>query len=182
MINLKAFIFGVAVFILTLFVTVYGVNSIYSKPIYEDFCPNSIMEVNVMNESVCFENGGKWTPYQTFKACEAGEVCGSCDVDYSCREAYDLASERYSMNLFLISIPLGILILFFGFYFFKVDFVSVGLMAGGVGTLLRGIGTYWKYSEDWIRFLISLFGLLVILYFSYRFQGRIQDNKHIKRK
>lgn len=167
--NFKEIIVAIAIFVLTLFVSMYGVNSLYSEPVYEDFCSNSILYVEDMNESVCFENGGKWNSYP--KKVE-GESNGWCDQDYSCRSAYDLAKERYSMNLFLISIPLGVLILFLGFYFFNVEAVGLGLMIGGVGTMLRGIGSYWRYSEDWLRFLVSLVALLIVIYFSYRFRDR----------
>lgn len=169
--NLRGIVLGIAIFVLTLFVTVYGVNAVYSEPYYEDFCPNSYLDVSEMNEEVCFENGGKWI--------EGGS--GYCDSDYVCRESYELAKERHSMNVFLISLPLGILILLGGFYFFKLDSVGVGLMLGGVGTMLRGIGSYWRYTEDWLRFMISLFGLVIVIYFTYRFDKKF-SKKDKKKK
>lgn len=171
MINLKGLVFGIAVFVLTLFVSIYGVDTIYDKPEYEDFCPNSYWDVPEMNESVCFDNGGKWQNYE--RKVPDGEP-GYCDRDYMCREAYELKQERYSMNLFLVSVPLGILILIGGFYFFSLEAIGLGIMAGGVGTMLRGVGTYWRYSEDWLRFLISLVGLVVVIYFSYRFRDKFE--------
>lgn len=177
--NFRGFVIGIAVFILTLFVTTYGVNMFYSEPLYEDFCPNSIWQIDEVNESVCFENGGKWNFYG-----EKTQVnsTGWCDHDYSCREAYDLANERHSTNIFLISVPLGILLLLGGFYFFSLESIGVGLMLGGVGTMLRGIGSYWRYSEDWVRFLVSLVGLVIVIFFSYRFSDKFEKKDHNKSK
>jgi hypothetical protein len=179
--NLKEIIFGVAVLVLTLFVTTYGVNMFFSEPLYEDVCSPSLWEVEVLNETTCFELGGKWME---------GDIRGSgpqylegyCDKDFSCRESYNLRLERYHMNIFLIAVPLGILLILFGAYFFSLDAVSVGIMAGGVGTILRGVGSYWRYSEDWMRFLISFAGLVVLIYFVYRFQKKIGSNKKARKK
>ena len=176
--NLRGVVFGIAIFVLTLFVTTYGLNTIYPKPLYEDYCPNVFWDIPEMNEEVCFEHGGKWDNYD--RTIE-GNVTGYCDKDYTCREAYDLDSERRSMNVFLVAIPLGILILLGGFYFFSLEAVGVGLMLGGIGTMLRGIGSYWRYSEDWLRFLISLIGLVIVIYFSYRFGEKLGGKKGRKK-
>jgi hypothetical protein len=175
--NLREIILGVTVFVLTLFVTIYGVNMLFSEPIYEDYCGSALWKVSEINESVCFELGGKWNPTNA----PNGELTGFCDQDFNCRQNYDLAKERYSMNLFLIAVPFGILLILFGAYFFSLNAVGVGIMAGGVGTILRGVGSYWRYSEDWIRFLISLFGLIVVIYFSYNFSEKLNFTKNFTR-
>lgn len=172
--NFKGFVVGVAVLVLTMFVTMYGLNMIYSEPQYEDFCSNSIWDVVEYNETLCFENGGKWSEYPQKVE---GEAFGWCERDYTCRSAYELSLERYHANIFLIAVPVGIIILLVGFYFFSLEAVGVGLMFGGVGTMLRGIGSYWRYSEDWVRFLVSLMGLVVVIYFSYRFSEKFEKKK-----
>jgi hypothetical protein len=43
--NLRGIVFGIVIFILTLFVTTHGINTIYSQPQYEDFCLHSYLEV-----------------------------------------------------------------------------------------------------------------------------------------
>lgn len=176
--NLKGILIGIAILVLTMFVTTYGVDMIFEKPVYEDFCPVSIWKVVEMNESTCFDGGGKWIPTP---AMPEGDRVGYCEQDYRCSEAYDLAKERHSMNIFLITIPLGILILLVGFFFFRLEIVGVGIMAGGIGTLLRGIGSYWRYTEDWLRFSISLIGLIIVIIASYKFNKKF-ENKSKKRK
>jgi len=178
--NIRAVILGIAIFILAMFVTTYGVDTFYSEPQYDDFCSNTLWEVPVMDESTCFENGGKWTDYNNPKALEDSDK-GYCEKDFTCRKGYNLAQERYSMNIFLLAIPLGILVLFLGFYFFNLEPVGVGIMGAGVGTLLRGISNYWRYSEDWLRFIISLAGLLIVIFFSYKYSSKF-DSKPKKKK
>ncbi|MDA3836141.1 MAG: hypothetical protein PF542_00810 [Nanoarchaeota archaeon] len=184
--NLRGLILGIAIFVLTLFVTSYGVNTVYPSVAYDDFCSNTYWEVAEMNESVCFDNGGKWNDYGAtpvkVDTIERPLETGYCDKDYLCREAYELANERQAMNVFLIAVPLGILILLGGFYFFTLETVGVGLMAGGVGTMLRGISSYWQYSSDAVRFLVSLAGLIVVIYFSYRFGNKIENKKSVGKK
>lgn len=179
--NLREIILGVAVIILTMFVTTYGVNMFYNEPVYEDYCPSTLWQVNVMNETQCFDLGGKWAP-QPIKCITEPCPQGYCENDFNCRQNYELANERYSMNIFLIAVPLGILLILFGAYFFSLNAVGIGIMTGGVGTLLRGVGSYWRYSEDWIRFLISLVGLGIVIYFSYRFKEMFGLSSHDSKK
>ena len=167
--NLRSVILGGAIFILTLAVSIYGTNILFSEPQYEDFCPNTLWEANPLNESACFDLGGNWVYYDYVKSINQ---TGYCDKDYSCRQAYELANERHSMNVFLVSIIFGTLLLLGGFYFFSLESVGVGIMLGGVGTLIRGVSSYWRYSEDWLRFLISLFSLAIVVYFSYKFSNK----------
>ncbi|MFH1311048.1 MAG: hypothetical protein ABIH65_01440 [Nanoarchaeota archaeon] len=38
--NLKNVLLAIAIIILTIFVTFYGINTLFPKPDYEDFCGN----------------------------------------------------------------------------------------------------------------------------------------------
>ena len=175
--NLKEVILGIAVLVLTIFVTTYGVNTFFSEPQYDDFCPPSLWnDGKILNETECFEMGGKWTA-QDIECIRAPCPQGYCDQDYGCREGYELSLERYHMNVFLIAVPLGILLIILGAYLFSLEAVSLGIMAGGVGTILRGVGGYWRYSEDWVRFLISLLGLVILIYFMYKFREKINKKR-----
>ncbi|MDP3965999.1 MAG: hypothetical protein Q8Q04_00525 [archaeon] len=181
--NLKEIVLGIAILVLTIFVTTYGVNMIFSEPQYESICSPTLWEVEALNETSCFEMGGKWID-QNIECIKAPCPQGYCDKEFSCRGSYELQIERYHMNVFLVAVPLGVLLILFGAYFLNLEAVGVGIMAGGVGTVLRGVGSYWRYSEDWIRFLISLAGLLIIIYFGYKFRERIgsKGSKDSKRK
>ncbi|MBU2053109.1 MAG: hypothetical protein V1788_00955 [Nanoarchaeota archaeon] len=36
--KIKNAVLGIAIVVLTIFVTVYGINTFYEKPVYDDFC------------------------------------------------------------------------------------------------------------------------------------------------
>src|SRR3989344_7462075 len=128
--NIKEIILGIAVLVLTIFVTTYGVNMIFSEPRYESICSPALWEVEVLNETACFEMGGKWIA-QNIECIKAPCPQGYCDKEFSCRSSYDLQFERYHMNVFLLSVPHGILLILIGAYFLSLESISVGIMAGG---------------------------------------------------
>jgi len=173
---------GLAIVILTIFVSVYGINTFYEKPEYENFCEDRIMGEIINTAERCEEIGGKWSFYeyeQPKPVIEDDSIIirdGYCDRDYACRQNYDEAMKTYSRNVFIIAIPLGIMILFLGAFVFSLDAVGVGLMLGGIGTLIYGAGGYWRYSENWLRFLISLTGLVALIWFAYWFNKRMEKN------
>ncbi len=167
--HLKSIVLGVTIFILTLFVTTYGVNMIYPSPEYEDYCPISAKLI-INTEADCVEAGGNW---QVYPAREGGDVEGYCDQFVRCSQNFEDAEKKNAKQVFLLAVPLGILIVLLGAYLFALDVVGVGLMAGGVGTILRGISGFWRYSSDWLKFIISLVGLAIVIYFSYKFADKL---------
>jgi hypothetical protein len=161
--NPKNFVLGVAIIIVTIAVVVYGINTFYSKPVYEDFC--GVYTAEYINTSArCEESGGKWVDYN---AVPKGDVEGYCDRDFYCREEYDNSMEGYRRNVFMITIPLGIIIIAIGALFFSLDAVGAGLMGGGVGTIIYGLGGYWQYTENWLRCIISAVGLVALIWLAY---------------
>lgn len=172
--NLREFVIGFAVFILTLFVAIYGVNTFIYEPNYNDFCSYPLGGYEIDNEASCLEAQGVWVSIE-IQCIKAPCSQGYCDLEFNCRGDYEKSLENYNMSLFLITVPLGILIILAGVYLFNLESVGVGIMAGGVGTILRGALSYWRYSEDWLRFLISFIGLVILIYFSYKFQEKISS-------
>jgi len=174
--SLKNVVIGIAIIILTIFVAVYGINTFYSSPEYEDFC-DEIKPVKIINDSEkCMEIGGKWNVYESLRPAEV-DTKGYCDVDFNCREEYDLAREVYSRNLFLITLPLGIIIIVLGTLMFKLEAVGAGLMGGGVGIVLWGVGGFWNFADDWLKFLLSLVGLLILIWLAYYFNRKFGKKK-----
>lgn len=163
-------VIGLAILILTSFVAVYGMNTFVDRPIYEDYCP----DVYVFSEETsCLQAGGEWQSYDiktndsTVPARE-----GSCVPPKACYTEYDKERESYSKVIFFISVPLGILIIILGAFVFSLGSVGIGVMLGGVYTLIYGAASYWTYGEDWARFLISLVGLIAIILVAYRFNRK----------
>lgn len=174
--SLKNVVIGIAIILMTIFVAVYGINTFYSSPEYEDFC-DEIKPVKTINDSVACESiGGKWTP-QDIRCITTPCVQGYCDNDFTCREEYEIAREVYSRNLFLITLPLGIIIIVLGTLIFKLEAVGAGLMGGGVGIVLWGVGGFWNFADDWLKFLLSLAGLLILIWLAYYFNRKFGKKK-----
>lgn len=171
--ELKNWILGIGVVVLTIFVAVYGLSVIYPNVVYEDYCPVIKTAEIIGSQERCEQVGGQWSPYLE-KTPEG--VAGYCDRDYACRQDYEKSLEVRSKKIFYISVPLGILIIFIGGILFSLDAVGAGLMGGGIGTIIYGAGGYWRYGDDLFRFIISLLGLAAVIYLAYWFNNR--NKKH----
>ena len=183
--KVKNIIISIAIIILTIFVAFYGINTFYPKPNYDDYCGtiNSAPQT-IETQSQCEAYGGQWTP-EDIKCITTPCPQGYCDIYYTCRTELDAATKIRSRNVFLIALPLGIAIIALGAFVFGLEVVGAGLMGGGVGTLIYGAGAYWPYSENWIRFLISLVGLIVLIFLAYWFNdllGKLKKKGKKKKK
>lgn len=166
MISIKNLVFGIAIFLLTLFIGIYGINTFYDKgPEYNDFCP-----MYLGNETSCVSAGGNWVGGGA-SVIDGGKpvpVGSYCDYDYTaCQKKYDAAEEKYRRTTFIIALPLGILIIAIGALVFGLEFVGAGLMFGGVGIILYGVGGFWRFAQDWLKFSLSAVGLVVLIYLAY---------------
>jgi hypothetical protein len=173
--NIKNLIFGIAIFILTLSVGIYGINTLYgSSPKYEKYCPN------IMNEKECIDFGGTWNGYNldnTTLATYPEKFGGYCDIYTNCQVNYDNSRRDYTRMVFFIAIPLGIIVIIAGAIIFGLPSVGAGLMAGGIGIILFGVGGFWEFADDWLKFVLSLIGLIIVIFFSYYL-----NRKWIKKK
>jgi len=66
-----------------------------------------------------------------------------------------------------------------GAMIFGLEIVGAGLMLGGTGIIVYGTGTYWRFTDDWMKFAISLVGLVVLIGVAYWFN---KNNWNIWRK
>ena len=167
--NLRGVVIGVAIFILTLFVTIYGISVFLPQPVYNDYCPDVRTAEFITSPERCEEAGGYWSSYDYPTP---DETKGYCDRDYYCRQDWQNAMEENSKYRFFVSIPLGIVIIVFGSMAFAIEAVGVGLMVGGVGTFVWGSGSYWSYASDIWKFVISFIGLVALIWFAYWFEKR----------
>lgn len=188
--NLKNIALGIAIIILTISVAVYGINLLYDKPEYSDFCDEFKTAEIIDNQERCEEVGGKWagTGKGVLRIVEGGVVTGFCDRDYTCRMELETAQEKFSKNVFLIAIPLGIITLALGAFVFGLETVGAGLMGGGIGIILYGVGVFWRFADDWLKFVLSLIGLIALIALTYWFNSKDwniwekKGKKKIKRK
>jgi len=129
----------------------------------------------VLNEcgSGCGENG-----VNTF-----GDL-SQCEIALTgknCYDVYDNAMESYSRNVFLIALPLGVLIIATGALIFGLETVGAGLMAGGVGVILWGVMGFWRFADEWLKFILSLVGLMALIWLAYYFNKRFEKKGGKKR-
>jgi len=172
--SLKNVVMGIVIIILTISVVVYGVNVFYEEPNYTDFCGEFKTAEIIETAERCEEIGGNWAPYVSPRVVNG--VDGYCDRDFTCRQEYEDARGTYSRNLFLITLPLGIAIIAAGALIF-----GLGIMGGGVGIILWGVGGFWRFADDWLKFVLSLIGLVVVIWLAYyvnkKFEGKGKKRK-----
>jgi hypothetical protein len=173
--KIKEVVFGIAIIVLTIFVTIYGISVFYPAVEYEDYCGNVKTNEIINDAERCVEVGGQWTDYGLSKI--DGEPTGYCDREYECRLEYEAADKIRAKKVFYISLPLGIIILVIGGFLFYLESVGAGLMGGGVGTIIYGAGNYWEYGDDLFRFIISLLGLAAVIYLAYWLNKRRKKKK-----
>ncbi len=167
--SIKNVVIGIAIVILTIFVVVYGIGMFYERPEYTDFCPD-VYQINTKAE--CINAGGVW-----YEGESESESAGHCEADISCYDEYDEAQESYSRNIFLITLPLGIVLIIAGIVIFGLETVGAGLAGGGIGILLWGVGGYWMYGSNLLKFLLSLVGLVAVIWLAYWFNKKSGKKK-----
>jgi hypothetical protein len=165
---------GLGILILTAFVAIYGMNVFIDEPQYEDFCPEDAEAIAYEDSVSCENAGGKWRQAERNEIGEPipGEIYpagGWCDLNYYCGEEYRMLREDYSRLIFIVSIPLGIIIIALGTFVFSLSSVGIGIMLGGVYTLIYGAAGYWRYGGNWMRFIVSLIALVALVLIAYRF-------------
>jgi len=174
MINLRNIVFGIAILILTMFVGIYGISTIYGEPPeYEDYCP-----INLINQTMCESQGGNWVE-NTEVINGAGGLKrvpvegGYCEYDYTqCQKELESVEEKYYRKVFFTALPFGIAVIIFGALVLGLESVSVGLMLGGVGLVIYGTRAYWRFTDDWLKFALSLAGLIILIWAAYWFNKR----------
>ncbi|MFQ5531554.1 MAG: hypothetical protein ACE5ES_02980, partial [Candidatus Nanoarchaeia archaeon] len=195
---------SIAIIILTISVAVFGINTFYAEPEYSDFCtenvrvpPKLVGEEDRVCPRVCvplyeiseagncvFNECGSGCGADGLNSFETLEQCNIVADGKNCYDLYDNAREQYSKNIFLIALPLGIIILFAGAFVFGLEAVGAGLMGGGVGIIIYGIGGFWRFAQDWLKFILSLIGLIILIWFAYRYNrtGTLTFGKKRKKR
>jgi hypothetical protein len=173
MVSVKNVVLGIAIFLLAMFVGIYGIRAFYgAEPKYENFCLQNMY----INQSNCELGNGTWinnggqvvSPEVPTKVIPGGY----CDTTI-CQKNWDAANEKYTKGVFFIAAPLGVIMIAIGALVFGLEFVGAGLMAGGVGIIFFGVMGYWRFTTDWWKFIILLVGLLVVIWIGYFLNKRL---------
>jgi len=94
-----------------------------------------------------------------------------------CNLDFEKANEAYSKNLFIISVIISVIAIAIAAFFFSVEAVSGGLMFGSLMFLIYGTGNYWRYMNDWLRFIILGIALIVLIYIGYKIANKESKKK-----
>jgi len=180
--QIKNIVIGLAIVILTTFVVVYGIQTFYERPVYSDFCGEFKTAKITDTQESCEEIGGQWNGYgaEPIRVVGQTEATGYCDRDFTCRTQYDDARESYSKTLFIITIIIGIILIAIGGALFELEAVGAGIMGGGIITLIYGAGSYWQYAGDAFRFILSIIGLILVIFLAYWLNNRQKKGKSWK--
>lgn len=192
--NVKNVFMGIAITILTISAVIYGINTFYSAPEYGDFCAGA--RPSLVGEDVCPQVCVEMYEIREGECVfdECGSGCGpngkttfenlnQCEIVLSgknCADVYENERESYSKNIFLTLLPLGILIIVLGAVAFGLETVGAGIMAGGIGVIFWGVGGFWRFADDWLKFVISLLGLAVLIWLAYYFNEKFGKKKSKK--
>jgi len=146
--NIKNLILGAIIAVIFVMFCAYGVNLFYDAPEYEDYCDERpyIIDKNLTQQEIDQRN-------QYYKECQ---------------DKYDVANESYSKNLFIISLVFSLIIIAISAFFIEVSSVSGGLMLGSLFFIVYGTGRYWRYMNDWLRFVILGAVLIILIYLGYK--------------
>lgn len=85
-------------------------------------------------------------------------------------------NEKYSKNVSTIAVTAALLILVFSITLLsKIDFISDGLLLGGVLTLIYAIFRGFGAGDEMFRFLVVALGLFVAIFLGYWKFVRVQS-------
>ncbi|HRZ85224.1 MAG TPA: hypothetical protein P5277_00410 [Candidatus Paceibacterota bacterium] len=186
--KVKNLILGLAITILASFVAIYGIKAFYGDtPVWDDYCEVdkiSVPQVEINTSAKCEELGGNWNSLANsakFEAMAIPGVSGYCDFYYECQQEFDEAQKSYSKNLFLITIPVGVVLIVIGAVLFSLEAIGAGIMLAGIVTLIFGATSYWPNANNIFRFLISLAGLVIVIFIGYWINREIAKEGKLKK-
>lgn len=187
--EVKNVLLGIVIAVIFLMFCVYGTKLAYSEPDYKNFCnssyayPDKVSYVSC-NFSIdlqqkinsCYNEEGIPRYEYDEKGCEKDLM--TCDL---CNKDYTNAREKYTKDLFLISLIFGVVIIIFSVIIIKISAVSGGLMLGSLMFIIYGTAGYWEFMEGLLRFGILGVVLVVLIWLAYYLAKKNKKIKNRKR-
>lgn len=183
MANAKNFLLGIAIAIVFMLFSVYGILLVYSQPQFSDFCGEKefgrpfplerqelLCEINLelrAREQQCFVDD-KTIINREYdeEGCLTDFECSSCNQDF------DKEENRWRTNFFVASIIIGILGIAIGAFLFKIEAIGAGLMGGGAFLIFVGSVRAWQDLGDLVRFVILGIALASLIYIGFLINRR----------
>lgn len=178
MVNVKNLILGAIIAVIFVMFCAYGTNLVYESPDYEDYCNATYSPTKIATEEceiseslqqkteACWNNKGEAIPVYDEQGCQIDIICSTCRLDY------EKAEEIYSKNMFIISLIVGVIFIAISALLIQIASVSGGLMLGSLFFIVYGTARYWRFMNDWLRFILLGIALLILIYLGYRIARR----------
>jgi hypothetical protein len=151
-IRMKEVLLGIIIGVVLLMFLVFGTKLIYDSPEYDDYCDYS-------------------------KIYETNDSAIQNKLSQECTSNYDTANEDYSKKMFILSLIVGVFIIVGSAVFVNINSISGGLMLGSLMFLIYGTGSYWRYMNDWLRFIVLGVALGILIYVGYWLSKKGNKNK-----
>jgi len=184
----KKVMLGIGVGILAALFITFFIDAIYSVPRYEDFCSSQpiFFETKAENQSICnytynasFRNqclkeGGMIIEEYGSNGCVVKEKCDFCNKNFND------ANERYSLNLFYITAPIGLLMIILGLYLpASIDAIAGGILFGGILTMIQITARIFGNLGKWPRVILLGVELIIIIWIGLK---KVRDNPPKKKR
>ena len=89
-------------------------------------------------------------------------------VDVFGKINYDMARDRYSKNVFIISLVAGVITFIVGFFVLSIEPVGSALIGSGIWAIFYGTVWNWRNFGNVWRFLLLLVVLIVLIWLAVR--------------
>ncbi|MDP3734246.1 MAG: hypothetical protein Q8R37_03375 [Nanoarchaeota archaeon] len=142
----------------------YGIEVFNPTPKYDKFCPQRIYEAR--DETSCTEAGGVWQE-DTSVAAPKPVPAGYCNQPKECYEDFDQAAAKHDKMVFIIAVIFGLAGIVTGIILQK-ETVGVGLLIGGILTILYGTIRYWQHANSTLKFILLGIVLAVLIWIGYK--------------
>lgn len=174
--DLKQKIFGVLIGIIFALLIGVAIDTFYSSPDYSSFCENNIdnprlvkpstdctdvYDANSLLEQQCYNQNMEPIYYTDEDGCRVFKECSNC------REEYDTARASYSRIVFIITMIIGLAAVFVAAYR-KEDFLSLGMIIGGILLIIYGNAIYFGDMHKWERLVSLLAEFIILVWLGYR--------------
>lgn len=169
--KIKAIILSIVIAIILSAFVIYLIQSIYSKPKYEDYCEERIKAIPLdenqeITQEICEANNGKWT-LQDIRCITTPCPQGYCDYNYKCNKEYETAGDKYKLVVFTVAVIAGLIAVSVGIIL-SLPSVSVGLMVGGAFLMFYGTVIYWSNLTNWLRTIVLASILAILIWLGYK--------------
>lgn len=171
-------ILGLVIAVVFLLFSVYGTKLIFEEVEYSDFCESYPYEYPKVytncsyNESLnslrqeCYRNKENAVSIYDAEGCEIGIRCDPCQMKF------EEARENRSKSMFIITLIFSLIVIAISAFLIPVESVSGGLMFGSLMFIIYGTGSYWRYMDDWLRFIVLGAALGALIFIGYKLSRR----------